>query len=113
MAAEWRSRRRCCSSRTSAATPASCGSTASVSRTRRTRWPNCTLKFVAHAGEVAFQKVKHLTELAGVDVILVHREVRARPQGGVPGLPQRRGRRREALKRRALSRPCRSARRPG
>ncbi len=32
-----------------------------------------TLKFVAHAGEVAFQKVKHLTELAGVDVILVHR----------------------------------------
>jgi hypothetical protein len=34
---------------------------------------NLTLKFVAHAGEVAFQKVKHLTELAGVDVILVHR----------------------------------------
>ncbi|QQR46042.1 MULTISPECIES: DUF2652 domain-containing protein [Myxococcus] len=32
-----------------------------------------TLKFVAHAGEVAFQRVKHLTELAGVDVILVHR----------------------------------------
>jgi len=32
-----------------------------------------TLKFVAHTGEVAFQKVKHLTELAGVDVILVHR----------------------------------------
>lgn len=32
-----------------------------------------TLKFVAHSGEVAFQKVKHLTELAGVDVILVHR----------------------------------------
>ncbi|ATB27513.1 DUF2652 domain-containing protein [Melittangium boletus] len=32
-----------------------------------------TLKFVVHAGEVAFQKVKHLTELAGVDVILVHR----------------------------------------
>ncbi|TSC33479.1 DUF2652 domain-containing protein [Corallococcus sp. Z5C101001] len=32
-----------------------------------------TLKFVAHAGGVAFQKVKHLTELAGVDVILVHR----------------------------------------
>lgn len=32
-----------------------------------------TLKFVAHAGEVAFQKVKHLTELAGVDVILLHR----------------------------------------
>ncbi len=31
------------------------------------------LKFVAHAGEVAFQRVKHLTELAGVDVILVHR----------------------------------------
>jgi hypothetical protein len=32
-----------------------------------------TLKFVTHAGEVAFQRVKHLTELAGVDVILVHR----------------------------------------
>lgn len=31
------------------------------------------LKFVAHAGEVAFQKVKRFTELAGVDVILVHR----------------------------------------
>lgn len=32
-----------------------------------------TLKFVAHVGEVAFQKIKHLTELAGVDVIFVHR----------------------------------------
>ncbi|MFL5350614.1 MAG: DUF2652 domain-containing protein [Hyalangium sp.] len=32
-----------------------------------------TLKFVAHAGEIAFQKVKRYTELAGVDVILVHR----------------------------------------
>lgn len=32
-----------------------------------------TLKFVAHAGEIAFQKVKRFTELAGVDVILVHR----------------------------------------
>ncbi len=31
------------------------------------------LKFVAHEGEVAFQKVKRYTELAGVDVILVHR----------------------------------------
>jgi len=31
------------------------------------------LKFVAHLGEIAFQKVKRLTELAGVDVILVHR----------------------------------------
>lgn len=31
------------------------------------------LKFVAHEGEIAFQKVKRLTELAGVDVILVHR----------------------------------------
>ena len=31
------------------------------------------LKFVAHIGEVAFQKVKRFTELAGVDVILVHR----------------------------------------
>jgi class 3 adenylate cyclase len=32
-----------------------------------------TLKFVTHSGEVAFQRVKHLTELAGMDVILVHR----------------------------------------
>lgn len=31
------------------------------------------LKFVAHVGEIAFQKVKRHTELAGVDVILVHR----------------------------------------
>ena len=31
------------------------------------------LKFVAHAGEVAVHKVKRLTELAGVDVIVVHR----------------------------------------
>jgi len=32
-----------------------------------------TLKFVAHAGQVELQKVKRLTELCGVDVILVHR----------------------------------------
>lgn len=32
-----------------------------------------TLKFVAHLGEVAFQKVKRFRELAGVDVIHVHR----------------------------------------
>jgi hypothetical protein len=31
------------------------------------------LKFVAHEGEVAFQKIKRHTELAGVDVIFVHR----------------------------------------
>jgi class 3 adenylate cyclase len=31
------------------------------------------LKFVAHEGEVAFQKIKGHTELAGVGVILVHR----------------------------------------
>ncbi len=31
------------------------------------------LKFIAHHGEVAFQKVKKHVELAGVDVILVHR----------------------------------------
>jgi len=31
------------------------------------------LKFVAHEGEVALQKIKHHTELAGVDVIFVHR----------------------------------------
>lgn len=34
---------------------------------------NLSLKFVAHEGEVAEQKVKRHTELAGVDVILVHR----------------------------------------
>ena len=32
-----------------------------------------SLKFVAHQGEVAEQKVKRNIELAGVDVILVHR----------------------------------------
>ena len=31
------------------------------------------IKLVGHVGEVAMQKVKQLTELAGVDVILVHR----------------------------------------
>jgi hypothetical protein len=31
------------------------------------------LKFVAHVGEVALQKIKRYTELAGVDVIFVHR----------------------------------------
>ena len=39
-----------------------------------------TLKFVSHVGEVAFQKVKKLTELAGVDVIFVHRLLK----NGVP-----------------------------
>jgi Protein of unknown function (DUF2652) len=34
---------------------------------------NLKIKFVSHLGEVAAQKVKKLTELAGVDVILVHR----------------------------------------
>ncbi|MFW3112167.1 hypothetical protein MHAE_00205 [Mycobacterium haemophilum DSM 44634] len=34
---------------------------------------NLSLKFVAHEGEVAEQKVKRNMELAGVDVILVHR----------------------------------------
>ncbi|MEO8815435.1 MAG: DUF2652 domain-containing protein [Mycobacterium sp.] len=34
---------------------------------------NLSLKFVAHEGEVAEQKVKRHAELAGVDVILVHR----------------------------------------
>lgn len=38
------------------------------------------LKFVAHVGDVWFQKVKRLTELAGVDVILVHRLLK----NGVP-----------------------------
>jgi hypothetical protein len=32
-----------------------------------------TLKFVVHAGEVAFQKVKRHIELAGFDVIVLHR----------------------------------------
>ena len=32
-----------------------------------------TIKFVAHEGEVAFRKIKRNVELAGVDVILVHR----------------------------------------
>jgi len=36
------------------------------------------LKFVAHLGEIAFQKVKRYTELAGVDVILVHRLLKNR-----------------------------------
>ncbi len=35
--------------------------------------PQLKLKFVAHRGEVAFQKVRGNRELAGVDVILVHR----------------------------------------
>lgn len=34
---------------------------------------NLSLKFVAHEGEVAEQKVKRHAELAGLDVILVHR----------------------------------------
>ena len=34
---------------------------------------NLRLKFVCHAGEIAFQRVKSFTELAGFDVILVHR----------------------------------------
>jgi hypothetical protein len=38
-----------------------------------TQVQNLKLKFVCHAGEIAFQKVKSFTELAGFDVILVHR----------------------------------------
>jgi len=34
---------------------------------------NLKIKLVGHAGDVAMQKVKQLTELAGVDVIVVHR----------------------------------------
>ena len=34
---------------------------------------NLKIKLVGHLGEAAVQRVKHLTELAGVDVILVHR----------------------------------------
>jgi len=38
-----------------------------------TQLEELTLKFVAHAGEVAVHKVRGLEELSGVDVILVHR----------------------------------------
>jgi hypothetical protein len=34
---------------------------------------NLKIKLVGHLGEAAVQRVKHLSELAGVDVILVHR----------------------------------------
>jgi len=34
---------------------------------------NLKIKLVGHFGEAAVQRIKHLTELAGVDVILVHR----------------------------------------
>ena len=34
---------------------------------------NLKIKLVGHLGEAAVQRVKHLTELAGVDVIVVHR----------------------------------------
>ncbi len=34
---------------------------------------NLKIKFVAHEGEIALQKVKRNVELAGIDVILVHR----------------------------------------
>jgi hypothetical protein len=34
---------------------------------------NLKIKLVGHLGEAAIQKVKNLTELAGIDVILVHR----------------------------------------
>ena len=34
---------------------------------------NLKIKLVGHLGEAAVQRVKNLTELAGVDVILVHR----------------------------------------
>jgi uncharacterized protein DUF2652 len=39
---------------------------------------NLSLKFVAHEGEVAEQRVKRHVELAGVDVILVHRMLKNR-----------------------------------
>jgi len=34
---------------------------------------NLKIKLVGHMGAVAVQKVKHMTELAGIDVIVVHR----------------------------------------
>jgi hypothetical protein len=39
---------------------------------------NLSLKFVAHEGQVAEQRVKRHVELAGVDVILVHRMLKNR-----------------------------------
>ncbi|MCE9618770.1 MAG: DUF2652 domain-containing protein [Planctomycetes bacterium] len=44
---------------------------------------NLKIKLVGHLGEAAVQRVKHLSELAGVDVILVHRMLK----NGVP-LPE-------------------------
>jgi class 3 adenylate cyclase len=41
---------------------------------------NLKIKMVGHLGQAAVQKVKHLTELAGVDVIIVHRMLK----NGVP-----------------------------
>lgn len=38
-----------------------------------THLEDLTLKFVAHEGEVAYHRVKENVELAGVDVILLHR----------------------------------------
>lgn len=38
-----------------------------------TQLEQLTLKFVAHSGQVAVHKVRQLEELAGIDVILVHR----------------------------------------
>jgi hypothetical protein len=39
---------------------------------------NLKIKLVGHVGGVALQKVKRLTELAGIDVILVHRMLKNR-----------------------------------
>lgn len=39
---------------------------------------NLSLKFVAHEGEVAEQRVKRRAELAGIDVILVHRMLKTK-----------------------------------
>jgi hypothetical protein len=38
-----------------------------------TKVSDLKLKFVAHEGEIAFQKVKRFSELAGMDVIVLHR----------------------------------------
>jgi hypothetical protein len=38
-----------------------------------TKVSDLKLKFVAHQGEIAFQKVKRFSELAGMDVIVLHR----------------------------------------
>jgi len=46
---------------------------AAIYRAFHARASDLKIKLVGHFGEAAVQKIKNLTELAGVDVILVHR----------------------------------------